>query len=257
MSQTNETRRGELQQQVISEGVVHHHFQVTDDVMKAVNALFCDSEKPFFLERFFDTPDFFLLRNDVFVTMRLDRSRKEEVTWILKQTVPLISSRNGVHFTITSGKQPILAALKALFEEKERVWNSAWTEIQHVVECCLCAFETVRLAIEGYEEVWVDVSHWHAYGIEGKYAVLTASMSASFDYKALSAMFESDDRNGLLHYTPSKVIACLVHVRWNGCLGLLKEKSHCIEAKEIVDSYLANSDRFDSLHKFAPYPDFQ
>jgi hypothetical protein len=93
---------------------------------------------------------------------------------------------------------------------------------------------------------------------EGLYAVLTASIVPStFDYRILADFFGHEQ----LHYAPSKVIASLVKDNCGEetlCGKVLEKKPYYRNAQGILEAYSTVPDtRFDDIHVYVPFPDFE
>jgi hypothetical protein len=239
--------------------VIRQHFKVTKEMVTKMDRLGLKAKARHVQlhERFADTRDLFLLSNDVYLTWRMTTPGRL-MEWILKETDISDPSEKKIKYGITKGDAEIMDRLRDLFHKKGRKWNEEWTDIQQVGERTISSFSTERFISGANPDVWLDIVHWDLYGNEGLYAVLTASIvPSSFDYDFLSGFFGTKH----LVYAPSKVIASLVHLhrsRKTGFDAILKDKPYFIEARRVLDECdYELGPRFDEIHKFVPFPDFE
>jgi hypothetical protein len=237
--------------------VIRQHFKVTEGMVSKMGILKATATHVHLHERFADTGDLFLLSNDVYLTWRMTTPGRI-MEWILKETDISDQPEKKINYVITKGETAIMDRLKNLFHAKGRKWNDEWVDIQQVGERTISSFSTERFISGANPDVWLDIVHWDLYGNEGLYAILTASIvPSSFDYGFLSRFFGVDH----LVYAPSRVIASLVHLhrsRKTAFDAILDGKPYCIEARRVLAArdYAINS-RFDEIHKFTPFPDFE
>lgn len=234
--------------------VIRQHFQVTPVMVEKMVGLKGDAKHITLLERFDDTGDFFLLRNDVYLTWRMITNSTCE--WILKETDNSNPHEKKITYVITKGEDAIMRRLRSLFERLGGKWDPKWTEVEHVAERTIGGFETERFIVGSDANVWLDIAHWDMGTNKGLYAVLTASIVPStFDYKILANFFGHEQ----LHYAPSKVIASLVKDNQGEdtvCGEILVKKQYYQNAQDILKTYSTVPDtRFDKIHVYVPFPD--
>ena len=232
--------------------VIRQHFQVTSATIKKMAEFKSESTHVHIHERFIDTADLFLLINDVYLTRRMSLPGGEE--WVLKETHKSDRSDTDIYYAITKGEQEIIKALGGLFGRFGRAWDPKWTRINQICERTISHFETERFFVRDNHHVWLDIARWRFRGNEGLYAVLTTSITSSFDHEGLAELFGPDQ----MHYAPSKVIASLVQVyrdTGTNCEAILSTKPYCTEARKVLQEYRTDIYcRLDPIHAWKPYP---